>query len=132
MADVNSYNRVILVGYVTSEVEVKTTKDARRLLCRFQLATNEVFSDKKQRTQFHNSIAWGKTAEFCGKWLKKGRLIQAEGKIRYRYWNDPQGVKRRIADINIDHIVLLGKKEDYKVDEEEASEEREPGIDDPF
>jgi len=130
--DVNSYNKVILVGYVTSEVEVKKTKDAHKNFCRFQLATNEVFSDKKDRTQFHHIIAWGKTAEFCGKWLKKGRLVQADGKIRYRYWNDPQGFKRRIAEINIEQIVLLGKRKDFEAEEEEPTEEREPGIDDPL
>jgi len=132
LADVNSFNKVLLVGHVTTDVEAKTAKDSNKLYCRFQVATNEIFRDKKPRTQFHHIVAWGKRAEFCGKWLRKGRLVHIEGKIRSRYWNDPQGTKRRITEIHVDQIVLLGKKDDYEADGEEPIEEREPGIDDPF
>jgi len=132
MSDINSFNKVLLVGHVTTKIEVKTAKGSNRLFCRFQLATNEVFRDKKPRPEFHHVIVWGKRAEFCGKWLRKGRQVHIEGKIRSRYWNDPQGTKRRITEIHVDQIVFLGKKEDYEVDEGEAIEEREPGMDDPF
>lgn len=131
MADVNSFNKVLLVGHVTTDVEAKKAKDSTKVYCRFQLATNEVFRDKKPRPEFHHVVAWGKRAEFCDKWLRKGRLVHIEGKIRSRYWNDPHGTKRRITEIHVDQIVLLGKKEDYEADEEKT-EEREPGMDDPF
>ena len=130
--DIRSYNRIILVGNVTSEIRTNEAKDSAKVFARFEIATNEIFRDKKPRTQFHKVIAWGNRAEFCGKWLRKGGLIQVEGKLRYRYWVDPQGVKRRIAEIHVDQVVLLGRKEDYEVKEEEPTEEREPGIDDPL
>jgi len=132
MSDINSFNKVILCGHVTTDVKAQKAKNTNKIFARFQIATNEMFKDKKPRTQWHHIVVWAKRAEFCGRWLQKGRLVHIEGKIRSRYWVDPQGTKRRITEIHVEQIILLGKKEDKEVSEEgekETDEEREPGID---
>lgn len=87
-------NKVILVGNITRDPELKTVPSGQQV-CSFSLATNEVFvsnGQKQERAEFHNIVAWGKTAENIGRYMRKGSQIYIEGKLQTRSW-DKDGVK---------------------------------------
>lgn len=135
MSNVNSINTVILVGYVSTEVDFKKAKDVNTSIARFSLATNEVFyyrkaKEPKTKTEFHYIVAWGSVAEFCDKWLKKGRLVAINGTLRHRTYKDEDGKKRRITEVHVDELTALGKREDYE--KEVSQEEKEEIVVDPF
>jgi len=139
MSDRSSYNYVLLVGYVSNDPNFKKVRNEQTSMCRFDIATNEAFRNRKtdnvdSHTEFHRIVTWGKRAEFCSKWLKKGRLLTITGKLRHRTYKDNDGIKRRITEVNADEIILLGKKEDFEEEIQEdplkTEQEREPGEDD--
>ena len=83
----------------------------------FTLATNErLFNpntrESTDRTEWHKIVVFGKLAEFCEKYLDKGKQILVEGKLRTRSWQDRDGNKRYTTEIEADNIVLLGKREE--------------------
>ncbi|MCP2605324.1 single-stranded DNA-binding protein [Candidatus Aminicenantes bacterium AH-873-B07] len=126
MKDINSLNRVFLIGHLGGEPEVRYIAQGERAVARFSLATNEVYFDQaanenKKRTEWHRIVAWGKLAEFCEKYLTKGKQIYIEGKLRTRTWEDKSGIKRSTTEIEAQSIVLLGKKEE--MEEESPSPE---------
>lgn len=114
MLDKNSYNKIILVGHLGRDPEIRYTPD-NRAVANISLATTEFMNkpngEREDRTQWHNIVAWGKLAEFAEKYLKKGMQIMVEGKLRYDNWTAQDGTKRKAAKIYADKIVLLGKRE---------------------
>lgn len=126
MKDLNSLNRVILVGRVGKKPEIRYSAQTQRPVARFTLATNEVYfnkmtNEKIQRTEWHKVYMWGPLAEFASEYLTTGRLILIEGKLRSREWQDRNGVKRISTEIEAQNVVLLGRRE-------EAVEVEEPLI----
>jgi len=118
MRDTNSLNKVILVGRLGQKPEMKYLPQKERQVARFTLATNERFfntatRESKDRTEWHKIGVWGKQAEFCEKYLDKGKLILIEGKLRTRSWQDKDGNKRTTTEIEAENITLLGKREEY-------------------
>ena len=103
-------------------------KDKKTSHCVFSLATNERFKKDDEtvsRVYYHRVVAWGKTAEFCGNYLQKGTLIAIIGKLRPRVWDSEEG-KRKLVEVQIEQITLLGKRQDRQLEiEEEQSEEEE-------
>ena len=117
MKDVNSLNRVFLIGHLGGEPEIRYIAQGERPVARFSLATNEVYFDQvtnenKRRTEWHRIVAWGKLAEFCEKYLTKGKQIYIEGKLRTRTWEDKSGIKRSTTEVEAQSIILLGRKEE--------------------
>ncbi len=117
MKDVNSLNRVFLIGHLGGEPEIRYISQTERPVARFSLATNEVYFDQvtnenKRRTEWHRIVAWGKLAEFCEKYLTKGKQIYIEGKLRTRTWEDKNGIKRSTTEVEAQSIILLGRKEE--------------------
>ena len=113
MRDINSLNRVILVGRLGQKPEVRVLPGGDRSIARFTLATNERSFNPKtnesaDRTEWHKIVVWGKLAEFCDKYLDKGRQILIEGKLRTRSWQDKDGNKRSTTEIEAQTIVLIG------------------------
>jgi single-strand DNA-binding protein len=134
----NSVNRVILVGRLGKDPETKRTPGGTPV-AHFSLATDEVWKDqqgdKQQRTEWHNIVAWGKLAEICGDYLKKGRLVYIEGRLQTRSWEEKDGTKRSTTEIRADEMVMLGsgRVEDARQRTEEgAMESQVPGGDLPF
>ena len=78
------------------------------------LATNDYYTnangEKVEETQWHNLVAYGKTAEVMEKYMPKGKEIAIEGKLTYRSYDDKDGVKRMITEIRVEELVLLGSK----------------------
>jgi single-strand DNA-binding protein len=117
MRDINSYNKVILVGRLGADPEVRYLPKSNRPVANYSLATNErVFNpqtkESEDRTEWHKIVSWGKTAEFCEKYLSKGRQILIEGRLRTDKWEDRNGNQRYTTKIHAYQVTLLGKRED--------------------
>jgi single-strand DNA-binding protein len=107
-----SVNKVILLGHLGKDPEVKYTPQGTPL-ARFTLATNDRYKDKagnwQDRTEWHNVVAWQRLAEIAGEYLKKGRQVYIEGRLRTDSWEDKQsGEKKYKTEIVALDIVLLG------------------------
>lgn len=134
MRDINSLNKVTLIGRLGQNPEVRYLPQTERAVARFSLATNERFLNPKtnqsdDRTEWHRIVVWGKLAEFCEKFLIQGKQIYLEGKLRTRSWQDKDGNKRFTTEIEARNIILLGKKGD--VVEEQAYPETKAAPDFP-
>jgi single-strand DNA-binding protein len=117
MRDVNSLNKVILVGRLGGKPEMRRLPQQDRWVASFTMATNErLFNpttrESSDRTEWHRIKVFGKLAEFCDKYLAQGRQILLEGKLRTRSWQDKDGNKRTTTEIEAMNIVLLGKREE--------------------
>ena len=117
-----SFNKVVLIGNVGKDVELKTVGNGAEV-ANFSIATNETWRDKegnlKQRTDWHSIVAWKKLAEECAKYIKKGDLVLVEGKLRLREWEDKNGNKRRNNEIELGKLVILTGKESKKEEPED-------------
>jgi single-strand DNA-binding protein len=104
-------NKVILVGNLGADPEMKYTASGTPL-CKFRLATSEVFKDRdgnqQERTEWHRVTAWGRLAEICGQYLSKGRQVYVEGSLRTSSWEDQSGNKRFMTEINAREVQFLG------------------------
>lgn len=130
MADLNSINLVLLVGRVAGDINYDTSKGKNKVnLCRFSLATNEVFEGTRNKVQYHNVVAFSSKADLCHKYCRKGMLLAIKGKLRNNKWQDEHGNKRTTTQVGIDEITFLGKKGDY---EEKPAEKKWEGKDDPI
>jgi single-strand DNA-binding protein len=105
-------NKVQLIGNLGNNPEVKNTESGKKL-ARFSIATNEMYrnakGDKITETQWHNLVAWGKVAEIIEKYLVKGSEVAIEGKLVYRNYNDKDGNKKYITEIQVNELLLLTK-----------------------
>lgn len=103
-------NSVRLIGHLGGNPEVREIANGKKV-ARFSLATNETYKDqsgkKVTETQWHNLIAWNKTADICEKYLVKGKEIAIEGKLTSRNWEDKDGIKRTTTEIIINEILML-------------------------
>jgi len=129
MRDINSLNKVILIGRLGRNPEVRYLPQTDRAVARFTLATNERFfkpstNESDIRAEWHRIVAWGKLAEFCEKFLNQGKQIYLEGKLRTRSWQDREGNKRYATEIEAQNIILLGRKDEAEREEETFSESR--------
>ena len=116
MREINSLNKVMLIGNLGSDPEMRYLPQQERKVARFNIATKErLFNpntrESSDRTEWHRIVVWGKLAEFCEKYLTKGRQILIEGKLRTRDWQDKDGNKRRTTEVEAINIVLLGRRE---------------------
>jgi len=108
-------NKVILVGHLGRDPEVRTTESGTRV-ARFSLATTETFKDRegerKDQTEWHTIICWRGLAEIAEKYLAKGRQIYVEGRLRTRSWEDNTGAKRYATEVFADNFIMLGSRQD--------------------
>ena len=118
-------NSVHLIGRPGADPEIKVYGDNRKF-ARFTLATNERHYNEKMElvtdTEWHNIVAWGKTAEQVEKIVKKGRLMAIEGKIQTRQYEDSNKNKRYFTEIVMDEFMLVDKisnDEEQKTNTEE-------------
>jgi single-strand DNA-binding protein len=106
-----SVNKAILVGNLGRDAEMRFTAGGTPVAT-VSLATTERFTDregeKREDTQWHRIVIWGKTAESLHEYLTKGKQIYVEGRIQTREWTDKQGQKAKTTEIRADRVVLLG------------------------
>ncbi len=106
-------NRVNLIGRLGSDPKVSVLEGGRKR-ARFTLATNDVYrngrGEKIVDTQWHNLVAWGNNAAFAEKYLSKGMEVTVEGRLTYRDYEDREGVKRTLAEVVVDRLLILRGK----------------------
>lgn len=106
-------NKVQLIGNLGMNPEVKEIRNGRKM-AKFSLATNETYKnsvgEKVTDTQWHNIVVWGQAAAIAERFLQKGSEVAIQGKIVSRNYNDRNGNKRYITEIEVRDILLLGKK----------------------
>jgi single-strand DNA-binding protein len=106
-------NKVQLIGNVGREPEI-VNLDSGKKLAKFSVATNENYKngngERVTDTQWHNIVAWGKTAELVEKYVNKGKEVGVEGKLTSRSWDDKDGTKRYITEVVCNELLLMGQK----------------------
>ncbi|HWO45188.1 MAG TPA: single-stranded DNA-binding protein [Methylomirabilota bacterium] len=108
-------NKVILVGNLTGDPEVRATPKgayvAKMGLATHSYSGKDESGNRKEQTEFHNLVAFGKLAEFAGEYLRKGRLLYAEGRLQTSSWEDTaSGVKKYRTEVILDEIRFVGSK----------------------
>lgn len=102
-------NKAFVIGNLTRDPELKTLPSGT-IVTSFSIATNRMWTsqngEKKQDTQFHNIVAFGKTAEIANQYLKKGSLVCVEGRIQTRSWDGQDGSKRYRTEIVVERLQL--------------------------
>jgi single-strand DNA-binding protein len=110
-----SVNKVILLGNLGRDPEVRFTQGGTPV-ANFTMATTDRWSDpsgeKKEKTEWHRIVVWGKQAEIAGEYLKKGRPVFVEGSLQTREWTDREGNKRYTTEVRAQRLQLLGRPDD--------------------
>ncbi len=106
-------NKVQLIGRAGNHPEIKETATGKKYL-RLSVATNEKYKnaggEDVEETQWHQVVAWGKLAELMADLVEKGQEVLVSGKIKYRQYEDAQGVRRYTTDIVADEFLKLSGK----------------------
>lgn len=106
-------NKVMLVGRLTRDPELRSLPSGKPL-AQFVVATNEYRGNGGERTEYHNVIAWDRLAEICGQFLSKGQLVDIEGRLQTRQWDDDAGLRHWKTEVVANGLEMLsgrGKKE---------------------
>jgi len=123
-------NKVILIGNLGKDPEMRYLPSGQAVT-KFSLATGSRWKDKdgqwQDRTDWHNIVAFGKTAEICNEYLKKGRQVFIEGRIQTRSYDDRDGNKKWITEIIAQSMEMLGRKGEGEEEIPEAVEEPQGG-----
>jgi len=105
-------NRVQLIGNLGNDPEIVNLEGAKKL-AKFSIATSDSYKnaegEKIEDTQWHNIVAWGKTAEIVENYLSKGKQVAIEGKLMHRSYETNEGEKRYITEIRCNEVLMLGK-----------------------
>ena len=109
-----SVNKVILLGNLGKDPELKSTPGGMAIAT-FSLATSSSVKDKdgnwQEKTEWHRIVVWGPQADFCDRYIDKGKQILVEGRLSTREWQDRDGNKRTTTEVVANNIVLLGRRE---------------------
>ncbi|MES2645656.1 MAG: single-stranded DNA-binding protein [Bacteroidota bacterium] len=106
-------NKVQLIGNLGANPEVKILEGGKKM-ARLNMATSETYTNAKgekvTETNWHNVVAWGKTAEIAEKLLFKGTEVAIEGKLVTRNYTDKEGIKKYITEVVANELLVLSKK----------------------
>jgi len=105
-------NKVMLVGRLTRDPEIRNTPSGQTVAT-ISIATNRVWKDKagqkQEKTEFHNVVLWGRTAEIAGQYLTKGQEAYIEGRLETRKYTGKDGVERRTTEV-VGEVMQLGSR----------------------
>ena len=121
-------NRVLLVGRLTRDPELRSLPSGKAV-ANFVVATNEFRGDGAgERTEYHNLVAWDRLAEICGQYLSKGQLVDVEGRLQTRQWDDDGGVRHWKTEVVVNALEMLSgrRRKEYA---READAESSPTTD---
>lgn len=109
-----SLNKVQLIGNLTRDPELKYIQQGNAF-CIFGLATNRSWvpsegQERREETEYHKLVAWGKLAELCSQLLTKGRKVYVEGRLQTRSWETADGQQRTTTEIVVEDMILLDSK----------------------
>ncbi|RLA83530.1 MAG: single-stranded DNA-binding protein [Deltaproteobacteria bacterium] len=105
-------NKVILVGNLGADPEVRYSSNGTPVTT-FRIATNENWlnrdtGEREQRTEWHRIVAFGRLGEICAEYLRKGKQVYVEGRLRTRSWEDRDGNRRWVTEVVATNVVMLG------------------------
>ena len=140
-----SVNKVILIGNLGADPELSYIPSGTAKVT-MRLATARIWTDgngdKKEATEWHRLIGWGRLAEVCGEYLTKGRQIYVEGHLQTRKWTDKDGVDRWTTEIVVSNMQMLGSRpadaeevdepEDKKAKKNSKKDKKKNSDDSPF
>jgi single-strand DNA-binding protein len=123
-------NKAILVGNLGQEPEVKYTADGKAV-ANISVATSEQWDDKKtgekkEKTEWHRVVLFGRTAEVAGEYLHKGSQVYLEGKIQTRKWQDKSGQDKYTTEIVANEMQMLGGRDDAPAASQPARSQAKP------
>jgi single-strand DNA-binding protein len=112
-------NKVILLGRLTKDPEMRYTSTNNTAVCTFSLAVNRRFARQGEERQadFISCQAWDKTAEFIGQYFKKGSMIGIVGRLQVRAWDDKEGKKHFVTEVVVEETHFTGEKKAEKYNE---------------
>ena len=106
-------NKVILMGRLTRDPEVRYTTNTNALVCSFSLAVNRRFKSEGQPdADFINIVAWAKTGEFCSKYFTKGQQVAVSGHLQTRSYDDKDGKKVYVTEVIAEEAHFADSKRD--------------------
>ena len=107
-------NKVILMGRLTRDPEVRYTQTSNTLVASFSLAVNRRFvrQGEERQADFINCVAWNKTGEFVSKYFKKGQQVGVIGRLQTRTWDDDKGQKHYITEVIVEETYFADSKRD--------------------
>ena len=107
-------NKVILMGRLTRDPEVRYTQTNNTLVASFSIAVNRRFirPGEERQADFINIVAWSKLGEFCSKYFKKGQQVGVIGRLQVRNWEDEQGQKRYVTEVVAEEAYFADSKRD--------------------
>ena len=107
-------NKVILMGRLTRDPEVRYTQTNNTLVASFSIAVNRRFvrPGEERQADFINIVAWSKLGEFCSKYFKKGQQVGIIGRLQVRNWEDEQGQKRYVTEVVAEEAYFADSKRD--------------------
>jgi single-strand DNA-binding protein len=122
-----SLNKAQLIGNITRDPEIRQTPNGQ-MVGTIGIATNRTWKDtqgnKQDATEFHNVVVWGRLAEICGQYLKKGTKVYFEGRLQTRSWDDESGKKNYRTEIVAENMIMLSGKGDAGGDMSSATSPR--------
>ena len=112
MIQLASLNRVVLIGNLTRDPEMRFTPSGSSV-CNFGLAVNRRWTnrqgEKVEQADYFNIVVWAKLAELCTDYLSKGSPVAVEGRLQSRSWETEDGQKRSVVEIVAENVQFLGK-----------------------
>ena len=106
-----SLNKILLLGHLGKDPEIRFLPSGKQT-AQFNLATNRKYKIEgqlREETEWFHVVAFGRLAEICGEFLKKGRQVFLEGRIRTRNWTDNAGQKHYRTEVILETMRLIGK-----------------------
>lgn len=111
-------NKIILMGRLTRDPEIRYTQTSNITVANFSIAVNRRFKREgdTETADFFNVVAWNKTGEFVGKYFKKGQQVLVTGRLQNRNWTDQQGVKHYATDVIAEEVEFADSKKNSDSD----------------
>jgi single-strand DNA-binding protein len=111
-----SVNKVIILGNLGRDPEVRFSADGAAV-CNIAIATSSSWKDKnsgekREETEWHRVVFYGRLAEIAGEYLKKGKPVYVEGRLKTRKWQNKEGVDQYTTEVIADSMQLLGGREE--------------------
>ncbi len=124
-------NKVFLIGRLGADPEIRYTPSGAEVAT-FRMATSEAWTnksgEKEERTEWHRIVAWRGLAKICGEYLSKGKLIYIEGRLRTRNWEDRDGNKRTVTEIEATEMKMLSGPGEASKKAKDAGEDYAPAV----
>ncbi|MFA6131277.1 MAG: single-stranded DNA-binding protein [Patescibacteria group bacterium] len=108
----SSLNKALIIGNLTRDPELRQTTSGQSV-CTIGVATNRSWNnaqgEKQEQPEYHTVVAWGKLADICGQYLKKGKKVFFEGRLQTRDWEGQDGVRRFRTEIVAENMIMLDR-----------------------